>query len=96
MADNNSVVEYLPSTDDNPWNPFTHFDEWYAHDTKYGHNSLCIMARLAHQSPGLTDEENRQEAEQAIDTMVNKLVSSNGDRLVHYIKVSNLIKASGA
>lgn len=82
-------VQHLPSTDDNPYNPFTHFDEWYAYDTSHNHNSLGIMARLARQSPGLTDEENSQEIEQAIDVMVDKLASVNDDGLVHYIKVSN-------
>ena len=84
-----SIVQYLPSTDDNPYNPFTHFDEWYAYDTSHQHNSLGILARLARQSPGLTEAENKQEIEQAIDTMVSKLLSVNNDGIVHYIKVSN-------
>jgi len=81
-------VQHLPSTEDNPYNPFDEFDQWLAYDMQMHHNSLGIMARLARQSPGLTDEENSQEQEQAIDTMVSKLFSTDGEKLIHYIKVS--------
>lgn len=38
--------EYCPTTIDNPWNPFTQFDAWYAYDTGAGYNTLIRWARM--------------------------------------------------
>ena len=31
------------STADNPWNPFTNFNEWYAFDVVHGYNSCGVL-----------------------------------------------------
>ena len=31
--------EYMLTTIDNPFNPFTNFDDWYAFDTSKGYNT---------------------------------------------------------
>ena len=46
------------TTVDNPYNPFTQFDEWYAFDQGRGYNTCEYLARIAPTSIELTDEEN--------------------------------------
>lgn len=41
---NNS--DYAPTTIDNPWNPLTQFDEWYALDQALGYHTLERWARM--------------------------------------------------
>ena len=40
-------VELMVTTVDNPWNPFTHFAEWYQFDTMAGYNTPAYLARVA-------------------------------------------------
>ena len=36
----------LLSTIDNPYNPHTHFREWYTYDVQRGHNTSALLARI--------------------------------------------------
>lgn len=38
--------EYCITTTDNPWNPFTQWDEWLAMDTALGYHTLERLARM--------------------------------------------------
>ena len=58
------------TTFDNPFNPFTNFNEWFIWDTTHGYNSCGYLARIARTSSQLTDEENNAEIERAIDEIV--------------------------
>ena len=58
------------TTIDNVWNPFTNFDEWLAFDISNQHYSSQTLAKIALVSDSLSDEENRQELERAIDCIV--------------------------
>lgn len=58
------------TTIDNVWNPFTNFDEWLAFDLSNEHYSNETLAKIALVSDELSDEENRQEIERAIDRIV--------------------------
>lgn len=59
------------TTPDNPWNPFTHFDEWYAFDTLKGYNTCGILGQLAKTSRELSDELNEEAIDEAMDQMTN-------------------------
>lgn len=50
------VKEYMLTTIDNPWNPFTHFDEWYKTDLIKGYNTLGYVARIAKTSSNMDNE----------------------------------------
>lgn len=54
------------TTVDNPYNPFTQFEEWYAYDTNMGYNTSAYLARIAKTSEYLTDAENDQAVDDAI------------------------------
>lgn len=58
------------TTIDNPFNPFTEFNDWYNFDVTEQHFSSQLLARVARVSDGLTDLQNDQEIERAIDIIV--------------------------
>lgn len=59
------------TTFDNPFSPFTQFNEWFVWDTTHGYNSCGYLARIARTSSQLTDEENNIEIERAIDEIIS-------------------------
>lgn len=59
------------TTFDNPFSPFTNFNEWFIYDVTHGYNSCGYLARIARTSPQLTDEENNSEIERAIDEIIS-------------------------
>lgn len=58
------------TTVDNPYDPFTQFNEWYNFDIDKGYNSCAYLDRIAHTSDQLSDEENAREIERAIDEII--------------------------
>ena len=49
------------TTFDNPYDPFTDFDNWFSFDESSGYHSSEYLARIARTSDSLTDEENEKE-----------------------------------
>lgn len=66
------MVEHMLTTIDNPFSPFTEFDEWYAYDTSAGHHSLSLLARIVNTSFDLSDEDQAQDAEDAMLEIVRE------------------------
>lgn len=58
------------TTKDNPFDPFTQFNEWYNFDIDKGYNSCGYLDRIANTSDQLSDEENACEIERAIDEII--------------------------
>lgn len=58
------------TTIDNPYNPFTQFDEWFLFDVEKGYNTCDYLGRIARTSDMLTDQENDEEIERAIDEII--------------------------
>jgi hypothetical protein len=63
------------TTVDNPFNPFTEWDEWFRFDTQKGYNSSAFLARIAKLSPDLPLDEQTRVIEQAIDEIIEENVS---------------------
>lgn len=62
---------YMLTTVDNPFNPFIDFDNWYDFDVnKKGYNCSAYLARVARNSSALSDAENDEENERAIDEIL--------------------------
>lgn len=74
------MANAMLSTIDNPYNPFTNFDQWYDYDTITGHNSCAMLARFAFTSDELSDDENDEIINEAIDEICE--IDSN------YIKIT--------
>ncbi len=59
--------EVMITTIDNPYNPFTQFEDWKAFDEYKGYFTCEYLARISNTSPDLSDEENSLEMKRAID-----------------------------
>lgn len=68
-------VQYMLTTVDNPFNPFTQFDQWFAWDTNAGYNSSGLLARVVLSSDDLSDTDQVVATQQAIDQIVNENVT---------------------
>ena len=65
------TTDCMLTTTDNPYNPFTHFDEWYEYDVAQGYNTCSYLARIVMTSYELDDEEQESDIERAIDEIVS-------------------------
>lgn len=72
MDDDSDV---MLSTVDNPWNPFTQYDEWYAYDNAKGYATPSLLARIANVSLDLSDLDLQIAIRQAMDEIVEQNVS---------------------
>ena len=57
------------TTIDNPYDPFTQFENWFQFDVLKGYNSCAYLGRIARTSDAMTDEEQLRETERAIDAI---------------------------
>ena len=62
--------EFMLTTVDNPFDPFDQFDSWFQFDSDKGYNSCSYLARIARTSDQLSDDENNDEIERAIDEII--------------------------
>jgi hypothetical protein len=65
------ITESMLTTIDNPFNPFTQFDDWYAYDTQQGYHTCSYLARITKTSDELSQEDEDLAIEQAIDEIVD-------------------------
>ena len=63
-------MEKLLTTIDNPWSPFTHWDEWYEYDESSGYHTCGLLARFAIVSDDLSDYDYEKAVEQAMNEIV--------------------------
>ena len=64
------MIETRLTTFDNPYNPFEEFEKWFTYDVTKGYNTCEYLARIAHTSNSLSDEENEDETSRAIDEIL--------------------------
>lgn len=60
----------LLTTIDNPYDPFEEWDDWYSYDTEMNYNTCSYLARIANASDELSDEENDELIEQAMNEII--------------------------
>ena len=58
------------TTFDNPYDPFSQFDLWFAFDVEKGYYSCSRLARVAKISEEMTEKEVSEEIERAIDEII--------------------------
>lgn len=62
------------TTTNNPWNPFTHFQEWYSFDVVHGYGCSEYLARVLKISDDLSENDVELMTEAAIDAIVGLAV----------------------
>lgn len=70
------MAVHMLTTMDNPYNPFTQFDEWFAFDESAGYHTTQYLARLTLSSPDLSDADESIAIENAIDEIA--YINANG------------------
>lgn len=71
----NLPTEYMLTTKDNPFDPFTQFDEWLAYDTRMGYHTASFLARIAKVPEDLSEYDQALALQNAIDEIVEENVS---------------------
>ena len=66
--DNNNEV--MLTTFDNPYDPFEDFTSWNLFDIEKGYNTCSYLARIVHLSDDMTQKEEDEEIERAIDEII--------------------------
>lgn len=89
----NKVRVCMLTTKDNPFNPFTDFDKWYMYDQDCGYCSCSYLARIAKFSDELTDIENEQEQERAIDEIIRYDFLNIYRKVVKEMSVEDYLKS---
>lgn len=79
--------ESFLTTSDNPYDPFTHFDQWYTYDHDKGYFTCELVSRLALTSDSLSDEYNNQIIEETYDEIIRLFPNVLGFENVSYKKV---------
>lgn len=79
------MEDYMLSTIDNPYNPFTQFDEWYAWDEAAGYHTSAFLSRVIITSDELSEADEQLAYLLAVDEIVQENV------LGIYIKVPNTL-----
>lgn len=67
--------EYMLTTVDNPYDPFTQWDEWYMWDLNAGYHTPGLLARLAFVSDEISEADQFLAVQQTIDEIVQENVS---------------------
>ena len=68
------MIEHMLTTVDNPFNPFTHYDEWNTWDEQAGYHTSSFLARVCVTSDELSEADQSLALEQAIDEIVDQNV----------------------
>lgn len=63
------------TTIDNPHDPINDFIAWFSFDTASGYNTTSMLARVLVDSDSLSDSDQEQAIERAIDEIVTENVS---------------------
>lgn len=65
------MAKHMLTTVDNPYNPFTHWDEWWAYDVdERGYHTSGLLARIARSSDELSESDQEYANESAIDEIL--------------------------
>lgn len=82
------MEESMLTTIDNPYDPFTQYDDWYGYDESKGYHTCAYLARVTRTSNELSEADYNAAIDEAIDDIIKH------DALGIYIKAFNK-KAKG-
>lgn len=64
------MTECKLTTNDNPYDPFTQFDDWFLYDVEKGYDSCSRLMRIAKIEDSFNELETNVEIERAIDAII--------------------------
>lgn len=76
---------YALTTIDNPYDPFTQFQQWYLFDVEKGYNTCAYLARICKSSKAYSPAEENEAVSKAIDEILKY------DFMNIYIKVKSKV-----
>ncbi len=65
------------TTEDNPYDFFTQFDQWHSFDTEKGYNTLNYVARVAQTDSDMSEKEYEEAVEEAVNDIVRINLTGN-------------------
>lgn len=68
-------TEYMLTTVDNPYDPFTDFNAWMAFDIRMGYNTAGFLARVAMIADDMPESYQEEAIQRAMDEIVAENVS---------------------
>lgn len=78
--------DFLLTTTDNPYNPWTDWDMWYAYDERMGYHTCAFLARVMSDAEGMTEAEE----DRAYNDAANEIIKYDPFGL--YAKISKADK----
>ena len=66
-----TITVAMLTTIDNPYDPFTQYEEWDAYDQQMGYYSCAYLARVAYISDDLSRSAKAKIIEEAIDEIIS-------------------------
>ena len=66
---------WMLTTVDNPYDPFTQFDEWNNYDMMLGYHTCSYLARIAKISDEMSEADQTSVIQNAIDSILEENVS---------------------
>lgn len=73
----NPDEDVMLTTLDNPYDPFTQWDEWYEFDTSHGYHTAAYVARQVVSSDEISDADQLVALNNAIDDIISENLSGN-------------------
>lgn len=83
------MSEVMVTTSDNPYDYFNQFDEWFAFDCQKGYFTCNYLARVAYSSDELSETEEAEAIEAAVDEIVRFNLTGNYKKVWNNSKKSN-------
>jgi hypothetical protein len=65
-----AIRKAMITTKDNPYDPFENFSQWFVFDVEKGYNSCAYLGRIVKTSDALSEQEQNQIIEEAIDEII--------------------------
>jgi hypothetical protein len=75
VTDSTDITEYMLTTVDNPFDPFTRFDEWNQYDIAMGYHTASFLDRIAKSSDEMSEADQVLAIQNAIDEIIQENVS---------------------
>lgn len=73
--------EYMLTTLDNPYDPFTKFDEWFEFDESSGYHTTSLLARVTISSNSLSEPDQESAINDAIEEIIKENVSGKHKKI---------------